>query len=155
MRGINKVIILGNLGQDPELRQAGSNPVCSFSVATTEKWKDKNTGEQREATEWHRIVIWGRLGEIAAQYLHKGSKVYLEGQLKTRKWQDKEGQDRYTTEVVCSEMQMLDPPQQAQQPANHNGYQQPQPPQRQAAQQPYQPRPPSYETGGIVDDVPF
>lgn len=107
--GINKVIIVGNLGDDPEVRytQAGA-AIANISVATSESWKDKNTGEQQEKTEWHRIVMFNRLGEIAGEYLKKGSKVYIEGKLQTRKWQDQSGQDRYTTEIVASEMQMLD-----------------------------------------------
>ena len=108
-RGINKVIIVGNLGNDPEVRY-GSNgaAIANLSVATSDSWKDKNTGEQVEKTEWHRIVMFNRLGEIAGEYLRKGSKVYIEGKLQTRKWQDQSGQDRYTTEIVASEMQMLD-----------------------------------------------
>lgn len=108
-RGINKVILVGNLGADPENRmsQAG-NAITNISIATSESWKDKNTGQQQERTEWHRVVFFNRLAEVAAEYLRKGSKVYVEGALRTRKWQDQSGQDRYTTEVVGSEMQMLD-----------------------------------------------
>lgn len=108
-RGINKVILVGNLGADPEHRmsQAGA-AITNISVATSETWKDKNTGQPQERTEWHRIVFFNRLAEIAAEYLRKGSKVYVEGSLRTRKWQDQSGQDRYTTEVVANEMQMLD-----------------------------------------------
>ncbi|MHB9022455.1 MAG: single-stranded DNA-binding protein [Halothiobacillus sp.] len=107
-RGINKVIVLGNLGKDPEVRYMPSGgQVTNITVATSETWKDKDTGEQKEATEWHRIVFFNRLAEIAGQYLKKGSQVYIEGALKTRKWQDQSGQDRYTTEIVASEMQML------------------------------------------------
>jgi single-strand DNA-binding protein len=102
-------MIIGNLGRDPEARQSNDgNAICSLAVATSESWKDKNTGEQKENTEWHRVVMYGRLAEISSQYLRKGSKVYLEGKLKTNKWQDKEGNDRYTTEIVAREMQMLD-----------------------------------------------
>ena len=108
-RGINKVILIGNLGQDPEVRyMPNGGAVCNITVATSETWKDKNTGEQQEKTEWHRVVMFKRLAEIAGEYLKKGSKVYLEGRLQTRKWQDQQGQDRYTTEVVANEMQMLD-----------------------------------------------
>jgi len=108
-RGINKVILIGNLGQDPEVRyMPNGGAVCNITVATSETWKDKNTGEQQEKTEWHRVVMFRRLAEIAGEYLKKGSKVYLEGKLQTRKWQDQQGQDRYTTEVVADEMQMLD-----------------------------------------------
>jgi single-strand DNA-binding protein len=107
-RGINKVIIVGNLGQDPETRYMPSGKaVTNLRVATSESWKDKQTGEQREQTEWHSVVMYDRLAEIAAEYLRKGSQVYIEGKLRTRKWQDKEGRDRYTTEVISNEMQML------------------------------------------------
>lgn len=109
-RGVNKVIIVGNLGNDPESRTfPNGDAVTNITVATSENWKDKNTGENRERTEWHRVVFHRRLAEIAAQYLRKGSKVYIEGRLQTRKWQDKStGADRYTTEIVAGEMQMLD-----------------------------------------------
>lgn len=109
MAGVNKVIIVGNLGQDPETRttQAGEM-VTTISVATSEKWQDKQTGEVKEVTEWHRIVFYKRKAEVAAEYLRKGSKVYVEGRLKTRKWQDQNGQDRYTTEIVGDVLQMLD-----------------------------------------------
>ena len=108
-RGINKVILVGNLGNDPEIRytQAGA-AITNISIATSETWKDKQTGQPQERTEWHRVVFFNRLAEIAGEYLRKGSKVYVEGGLRTRKWQDKEGQDRYTTEIVGNEMQMLD-----------------------------------------------
>ena len=108
-RGINKVILIGNLGKDPETRYMPSGgAVTNCTVATSETWKDKNTGENQERTEWHRVVFFNRLGEIAGEYLKKGSKVYIEGSLRTRKWQGQDGQDRYTTEIVASEMQMLD-----------------------------------------------
>ena len=107
-RGINRVILIGNLGQDPETRSLPSGkPVTNLRIATSESWKDKQTGEQREQTEWHTVVMFDRLAEIAAQYLRKGSSVYIEGRLRTRKWQDKEGRDRYTTEIQANEMQML------------------------------------------------
>lgn len=107
-RGVNKVILVGNLGRDPEVRYSPSGQaVANVTIATSESWKDKNTGEKQERTEWHRIVFFGRLAEIAGEYLKKGSQIYVEGRLQTRKWQDKEGQDRYTTEVVANEMQML------------------------------------------------
>jgi single-strand DNA-binding protein len=107
-RGINKVILVGNLGKDPETRYMPSGKaVTNFSIATSESWKDKQTGEQKEQTEWHNIVMYDRLAEIAAEYLRKGSQVYVEGRLRTRKWQDKEGRDRYTTEIIANEMQML------------------------------------------------
>ncbi|MDP5208441.1 single-stranded DNA-binding protein [Microbulbifer sp. 2205BS26-8] len=109
-RGINKVILIGNLGNDPETRYMPSGgAVTNVSLATSESWKDKQTGQQQERTEWHRVVFFNRLAEIAGEYLRKGSKVYIEGALRTRKWQDKStGQDRYSTEIVASEMQMLD-----------------------------------------------
>ncbi len=107
-RGINKVILIGNLGQDPETRTTpGGTTVTNIRIATSESWTDKASGEKKEQTEWHTVVMWNRLGEIAAEYLRKGSQVYIEGRLQTRKWQDKQGNDRYTTEVVASEMQML------------------------------------------------
>jgi len=107
-RGINKVILVGNLGQDPETRYMPSGgAVTNFTVATNESWKDKQTGEQKDRTEWHRVAMFGRLAEIAAEYLRKGSQVYIEGKLRTRKWQDRDGNDRYTTEVIADEMQML------------------------------------------------
>ena len=108
-RGVNKVILVGNVGQDPEMKYMPSgNAVTNISIATSESWKDKQTGQQQERTEWHRVVFFNRLGEIAGEYLRKGSKVYVEGSLRTRKWQDQSGQDRYSTEIVASEMQMLD-----------------------------------------------
>jgi single-strand DNA-binding protein len=107
-RGINKVIIVGNVGGDPETRYMPSgSAVTNLTVATNESWKDKQTGEQKERTEWHRVAMFNRLAEIAAEYLRKGSQVYIEGKLRTRKWQDKGGQDRYTTEIIADEMQML------------------------------------------------
>jgi single-strand DNA-binding protein len=107
-RGINKVILIGHLGADPETRAMPSGmQVANLRLATTESWKDKTSGENQERTEWHSVALFGRLGEIAAEYLRKGSQVYIEGRLRTRKWQDKEGRDRYTTEIVGSEMQML------------------------------------------------
>ena len=108
-RGINKVILIGNLGKDPEVRyMPNGNAVANVTVATSESWKDKNTGETQERTEWHRVVFFRRLAEIVGEYLKKGSKVYIEGKLQTRKWQDQSGQDRYTTEIVADQMQMLD-----------------------------------------------
>lgn len=107
-RGINKVILVGNLGQDPEVRYtANGAAVANITVATSEQWTDRQSGQKQEKTEWHRVVLFGRLGEIAGEYLRKGSQVYLEGKLQTRKWQDQNGQDRYTTEIVANEMQML------------------------------------------------
>jgi len=107
-RGINKVILIGNLGADPETRAMPSgSTVANLRIATSESWRDKQTGEQQERTEWHRVALFGRLAEIAAEYLRKGSQVYIEGSLRTRKWQDKQGNERYSTEVVGNEMQML------------------------------------------------
>ena len=108
MASVNKVIVVGNLGADPETRFLPSGEaVTNIRVATTDKWKDKASGEMKEATEWHRISFFGRLAEVAGEYLKKGSQVYVEGSLRTRKWQDKDGQDRYTTEIVADQMQML------------------------------------------------
>jgi single-strand DNA-binding protein len=107
-RGVNKVILVGNLGKDPEVRYSpNGQAVANVTIATSESWKDKNTGDKQERTEWHRIVFFGRLAEIAGEYLKKGAQIYVEGRLQTRKWQDKEGKDRYTTEIVANEMQML------------------------------------------------
>ncbi|NVZ11702.1 single-stranded DNA-binding protein [Allochromatium humboldtianum] len=116
MAGVNKVILVGNLGADPEIRNMPSgDPVANVRIATSESWKDRNTGEKQERTEWHNVVFFGKLAEIVQQYLHKGSKIYVEGKLRTRKWQTQDGQDRYTTEVVVDmggTMQMLDTRQQ-------------------------------------------
>jgi single-strand DNA-binding protein len=159
-RGVNKAIIVGTLGQDPDVKYTASgSPVVNISVATNESWKDKTTGENVEKTEWHRIVIFGKLGEIAAQYLKKGSQVYFEGKIQTRKWQDQTGNDRYSTEIVANEMQMLggrpsggdsavpfSPPaqQQRQVPAQQ---QQPQAPAQQSA--------PAAPIDDGFDDIPF
>lgn len=108
-RGINKVILVGNVGIDPDVRyMPNGNAVTTLSIATSETWKDKNTGEKQERTEWHRVVCFNRLGEIAGEYIRKGSKLYVEGSLRTRKWQDQQGQDKYTTEIIASDIQMLD-----------------------------------------------
>lgn len=108
-RGVNKVILVGNCGQDPETKFTASGAaVTNISIATSETWKDKQSGQTQERTEWHRVVFFNRLAEIAGEYLRKGSKLYIEGSLRTRKWQDQQGQDRYTTEIVANEMQMLD-----------------------------------------------
>ena len=108
MAALNKVLLIGNLGADPETRYTTSgDAVCSIRLATTDTWRDKASGEQREATDWHRVVFYRRLAEIAGQYLKKGSQVYIEGRLRTRKWQDKDGQDRYTTEIEATELKML------------------------------------------------
>ncbi len=109
MAGINKVILIGRLGRDPELKYTPDGvPVATFSIATSEEWKDKNTGEKQERTEWHRIVAWRKLGEICGEYLRKGSQIYLEGRLQTRSWDDRDGNKRYTTEIIAINMQMLD-----------------------------------------------
>jgi single-strand DNA-binding protein len=160
-RGVNKVILIGNLGNDPEQKSLpNGNAVTNISVATAESWKDKQTGQQQERTEWHRVVFFNRLAEIAGQYLTKGSKVYIEGSLRTRKWQDQSGNDRYSTEIVGSEMQMLDSRGGAQQ---EGGYQNSQPapqqrqPQQQAPQQqaPQQPSAPAGNFDDFDDDIPF
>ena len=147
MRGVNRVIIIGNLGSDPEVKQfSNGGSVATISVATSEQWIDKQTGEKREATEWHRISLYQKLGEIAAQYLRKGSQVYIEGSLRTRKYQDQNGQDRYVTEIRAEQMQMLG--------GNQN-----------APQNPNQQQPPNFNNnmqGGAkpsgtvpIDDIPF
>ncbi len=140
-RGINKVILVGNLGGDPEVRyMPNGGAVANLNIATSETWRDKNTGENREQTEWHRVVLYRRLAEVAGEYLKKGAKVYIEGKLQTRKWQDQQGVERYTTEIVGNEMQMLDSRTgmgggMGGQPAQQGGWGQPQQPQQQ-----YQPQ---------------
>jgi len=137
-RGINKVILVGNVGQDPEIRHTPQGAaIANLSVATSESWKDKDTGEQKEKTEWHRVVAFRRLAEIIGEYVNKGSKVYIEGKLQTRKWQDQQGQDRYTTEIVASEMQMLDSRTQSDAGAAEGSAQ------------------PGNQGGGFDDDIPF
>jgi single-strand DNA-binding protein len=107
-RGINKVILIGNLGKDPETRYTPAGlAITNITLATTDSWKDKQTGERQEKTEWHRVAMFGKLAEISAEYLRKGSQVYIEGRIQTRKWQDQQGQDRYSTEIVANDMQML------------------------------------------------
>lgn len=152
MASVNKVILLGNLGRDPEVRySADGAAVCNIAVATTSSWKDKNSGEKREETEWHKVVFYGRLAEIAGEYLKKGRPVYVEGRLKTRKWQNKEGVDQYTTEIVAESMQLLggrddDSPRQ----------QAPAPQQRQApAPQPQAQRQPAANLADMDDSIPF
>ena len=143
MAGVNKVIILGNLGKDPEVRfMPNGGGVANLTIATSETWKDKQTGEQKEKTEWHRVVMFGKLAEIAGEYLKKGSKVYIEGSLQTRKWTNQQGQDQYTTEIVVQgfngTMQMLDSRGQGQQqaaPQAQGGFQQQSPQQQHAPQQ--------------------
>lgn len=150
-RGINKVILIGNLGADPEVRYTPANTaVCNISVATSEQWRDKQTGEPQEKTEWHKVVLFNRLGEIAGEYLKKGSKVYIEGRIQTRKWQGQDGQDRYTTEVVANEMQMLDSRSGAA-PMDDTGYGSR--PQQQPQQKPQQSSAPADDD--LADDIPF
>jgi single-strand DNA-binding protein len=161
-KGINKVILVGNLGNEPELKaMPNGSAVTTISIATSESWKDKNTGQQQERTEWHRVVFFNRLAEIAGEYLHKGSKVYVEGSLRTRKWQDKEsGQDRYATEIIGAEMQMLDSKGSGQQAAPQQ-YQQPQQRQPAPQQQPqqYQQAPqqqaPVQQQAPMHNDIPY
>lgn len=171
-RGINKVILVGNLGNDPEIRYLPSGgAVANITLATSETWRDKNTGEQREKTEWHRVALFGKLAEVAGEYLRKGSQVYIEGQLQTRKWQDQSGQDRYSTEVVVQGfngvMQMLggraQGGNQAQSGGNQGNWGQPQQPaQQQSAprapqQQAPQQQAPQYNEPPMDfdDDIPF
>jgi len=158
MASVNKVILVGNLGRDPETRYSPDGAaITNVSLATTSQWKDKNTGEKREETEWHRVAFFGRLAEIAGEYLKKGSQVYVEGKLRTRKWQDKEGQDRYTTEIVADAMQML---------GSRGGAGAPAPDEEPRAARSAAPKPagakPAKEaagaTGGVADmddDIPF
>lgn len=182
-RGINKVILVGNLGQDPEVRYTpGGAAITNISIATSDSWKDKNTGQMQEKTEWHRITFFGKLAEIAGEYLRKGSQVYVEGKLQTRKWQDKQGQDRYSTDVVVDSftgvMQMLGgrggdapmgntrPPQQQQQQGGYQQNQNQQPAQQQGSyqqnqqsqpnQQPPSNQPPAGDfDNSFDDDIPF
>lgn len=124
-RGINKVILVGHLGKDPEVRYSpNGGAVANITLATSESWKDKTSGEKQERTEWHRVVFFGRLAEIAGEYLKKGAQIYVEGRLQTRKWQDKEGKDRYTTEIVAGEMQMLGSREGRGVPADHGDFDQ-------------------------------
>lgn len=140
-RGVNKVVLVATLGKDPEVRYGQSgNAMANVTMATSEQWKDKQTGEKKEKTEWHRVVFFNRLAEIVAEYLKKGSQVYIEGKLQTRKWTDKEGNDKYTTEIVANEMQMLGGRQD-----NNQGQQQAAPQQQQSAPQ----------QDNFDDDVPF
>lgn len=161
MAGLNKVQLIGRLGNDPETRYAQSgDAITNISLATSETWKDKQTGERQERTEWHRVVFFGKVAEIAGEYLRKGSQCYVEGKLKTRKWQDQQGQDRYTTEIVVDmngTLQLLDS-----RPQNDNGQgdqRQPQqrPPQQQRPQQATQQRqaPPAQDYDSLDDDIPF
>jgi single-strand DNA-binding protein len=151
-RGVNKVILVGNLGKDPEVRyMPNGNAVANITLATTESWKDKSSGEQQEKTEWHRIVMFRRLGEIAGEYLKKGSQVYIEGKLQTRKWQDNSGNDRYTTEIVANEMQMLG----GRGGGGSAGFSQDAAPAQSAPQTQTQPQPQPAAAGEFDDDIPF
>lgn len=154
-RGVNKVILIGNLGQDPEVRyMPNGNAVANVTLATSESWKDKNTGETQEKTEWHRVVFFRRLAEIVGEYLKKGSKVYVEGRLQTKKWQDNNGQDRYTTEIVADQMQMLDS-----RAGGSAAFEENRPAQQQqsapAAASAPAPAPAPAQDGGFDDDIPF
>lgn len=149
-RGVNKAIIIGTLGRDPQVGYTpGGATVVNMSLATNETWKDKHTGQQQERTEWHRIVIFGKLAEIAAQYLKKGAQCYIEGRLQTRKWQGNDGQDRYTTEIVANELEMLGSPRHSDM---QSGTQPSPPPNRQPPPAPTAPGP-SQDDG--FDDIPF
>lgn len=149
MASVNKVIIVGNIGKDPETRYApNGDAICNITVATTDSWKDKPTGEKKKQTEWHRVSFYGRLAEIAGQYLRKGSAVYVEGSLRTRKWQDKEGQDRYTTEIRADSMQMLGGKQDGgETPKENTG--------RSARQEAAPKSKEESGFGGMDDDIPF
>ena len=162
MASVNKVILVGNLGRDPEVRYSPDGAaICNVSIATTSQWKDKATGERREETEWHRVVFYNRLAEIAGEYLRKGRSVYVEGRLKTRKWQDKEtGADRYSTEIVADQMQMLGGRDSGGEMGGGDSGGFSQPPARRAPQQ-QQPRPaapaaaPASNLADMDDDIPF
>lgn len=149
-RGINKVILVGHLGQNPAIKHMPSgSAIANISVATSDQWKDKESGEMRDRTEWHRVVFFNRLAEIAGKYLHKGSQVYIEGRLQTRKWQDQNGQDRYTTEIVASEMQMLGSRGRAAQTGSITSHSQ-----NAAGSQRHQPAA-TISTDDFDDDIPF
>lgn len=152
MRGVNKVILVGTLGRDPETKTfPNGGCLCQFSIATSESWTDKNTGERKEQTEWHRIVLNNRLAEIAQQYLRKGSKVYIEGSLRTRQWTDQNGENRYSTEIRGDSMQMLD-----NKPGGYGTEQQPQQQQQgYGGQQQRQPAPTRQPPPDLDDDLPF
>jgi single-strand DNA-binding protein len=150
-RGINKVILVGNLGADPDTRYMPSGKaVTNIRIATSESWKDRTTGDQQERTEWHTVVLFDKLGEIAAEYLRKGSQVYIEGSLRTRKWQDKEGKDRYSTEIVARDMQMLG----GRGGAGASGSAEPRP-SRSAPAEDRSSAPPAADVGEFDDDIPF
>ncbi len=153
-KGINKVIIVGNLGKEPEMRyMPHGGAITNISVATSESWKDKKTGEPQERTEWHRIIFFNKLAEIAGEYLHKGSKVYVEGKLTTRKWTDQSGQDKYITEILAREMQMLDSRSTGQHDQQGGNYPDQQAPSQEAPQNAKQP--PLNNMEDFDDDIPF
>ena len=154
MASLNKAILIGNLGQDPEVRYAPSgDAISNVSVATSESWKDKTSGEKRESVEWHRVVFFGKLAEIAGQYLKKGSQVYVEGRIQTRKWQDNDGQDRYTTEIRADTMKMLGGKAEGGEAPRQSAPQQRQDPQRSAPSR--QPAPAAGGFADFSDDIPF
>ena len=154
-RGINKVILVGNLGADPDTRYMPSGKaVCNIRIATSETWKDRQSGDQQERTEWHSVVMYDKLGEIAAEYLRKGSQVYIEGKLRTRKWQDKEGKDRYTTEIIADQMQMLGG--RSGGSSGGGGEYRPRPAASEGRSSPEsRSAPPPADDGGFDDDIPF
>mgnify|MGYP001819657391 CR=1 FL=1 len=159
-RGINKVILVGNLGGDPETRYtANGAAITNVTIATSESWRDKQTGETQERTEWHRVVFFNRLAEIAGEYLRKGRQVYIEGSLRTRKWQGQDGQDRWTTEIVANEMQMLgNRGDDAGSRPSGGGFRDQRPaqqPQQQSSQQNQESQQPAAEDGFTDDDIPF
>ncbi len=154
-RGVNKVILVGNLGRDPEVRYSpNGSAVANVTLATSESWKDKTSGEKQEKTEWHRIVFFGRLAEIAGEYLKKGAQIYVEGRLQTRKWQDKDGHERYTTEIVANEMQMLGSRGGAGVP-NNDGFNQDQPAENAGGAGARKPAATAAGGGDFDDDIPF
>ena len=156
MAGINKVILVGHLGRDPEMRYTQSEvAVCSFSLATSETYRDRNSGEKVTQTEWHNIILWRKLAETAGKYLRKGSQVYIEGKLRTRKWEDLNGATRYTTEVVADTMQMLDKRESSSAPAPTAAAQPAQPSQPAHSAQPTQPAPEASNQASEPDDLPF
>jgi single-strand DNA-binding protein len=153
-RGINKAIIMGNVGSDPDYRSlASGDPVANFSIATSESWKDKESGQLTERTEWHKISVYGKLADIVQKYVRKGSKVYVEGSIRTRKWQDKAGIERYTTEIVCNELQLIDTKASSQN-KEYDGYEQ----QPQVNERPQAPRAQyasNLELNELDDEIPF
>lgn len=163
MASINKVILVGNLGRDPETRYAPSgDAICTVSIATTDRWRDKTSGEMKDQTEWHRVVFFGKLAEVAGQYLRKGRQVYVEGSLRTRKWTDKDGQEKYTTEIRADVMQMLgtregmgEAPSSRSQDEGSGDYNAPRPAQNTARPAAASSQPPSGGMGDFDDDIPF